>query len=59
MNYFKNIVGGNAPGANVDDLKNELKKREGFIDKLKDKVKKLTEEKDFVNKSYEELEKKH
>ncbi len=57
MQYFKKVVGGGAE--EVQQLKTELKRRESIIEKLKEKAKKLMEEKDFVNKSYEELEKKY
>jgi molybdopterin converting factor small subunit len=54
MNYFKNMV-----GANVDELKNELKKKEEAYAKLRERAKKLIEEKEFMGKAYEELEKKY
>jgi hypothetical protein len=57
MQYFKKVVGGGTE--DVEQLKADLKKRGDMIEKLKDKAKKLMEEKDFVNKSYEELEKKY
>ena len=42
MNIFKNMVGGSA---NEQDLKADLKMREGQIEKLKVRLKKLKEEK--------------
>lgn len=54
MNYLKNMVGGaNNAGSNYEELKAEVKKRDEMIERLKLKSKKLMEEKDFVNKSYE------
>jgi len=48
-NFFKNIVA----SPNIDELKTDLKKKETLIDKLKEKLKKVQEEKEFVTKSYE------
>lgn len=49
MQYLKTMVG--AP--NVDDLKNEIKKKDETLAKLREKAKKILEEKDFVSKAYE------
>ena len=48
-NFFKNIV----TNPNIDELKNDLKKKENLIEKLREKLKKVLEEKEFVTKSFE------
>lgn len=60
MNYFNKIVGGmTAPAPNQEDIKVELEKRKKQVVTLTEKLKKANEEKEFMGKSYEELEKKY
>lgn len=55
MNYLNKLVNNVTNAPNQDELRNDLKRREQQLAKLQDKVKTLTEEKEFGTQAYVEL----